>query len=420
MTVRITTLNNGLRVVSDDMAQLKTATVGVWVGGGARDETVDGHGVAHMLEHMAFKGTERRSARAIAEEIEAVGGHLNAYTSREQTAYYARIMAADSALGLDILADILQHSAFEAAELERERTVVIQEIGQVNDTPDDVVFDYLQEVAYPGQLLGRSILGTESSVGGLTQAHLRGFMAARYRAPQMVLVGAGAIDHDRLVALAADGFAGLPSAPAAGLSPARYGGGEFRDARDLDQVHVALAFPGVAYDDPDFYAVQVYATLLGGGMSSRLFQEVREKRGLCYSIFAFAGAFLDGGLVSVYAGTGENEVAELVPLVAEQILATTESVRADEIARAQAQLKVGLVMSLESSSARAEQLGRQMLIYGRPLDIDEVMGRIDAVDAAAVRRAARRMLTAGRPSLAAIGPLARLESYDRVAARFGL
>lgn len=418
MTVRITTLNNGLRVVSDDMAQLKTATVGVWVGGGARDETVDGHGVAHLLEHMAFKGTERRSARAIAEEIEAVGGHLNAYTSREQTAYYARVMAADSALGLDILADILQHSTFEAAELERERTVVIQEIGQVNDTPDDVVFDYLQEVAYPGQLLGRSILGTESSVGGLTQAHLRGFMAARYRAPQMVLVGAGAIDHDRLVALAAEAFAGLPPAPAAGLSPARYGGGEFRDARDLDQVHVALAFPGVAYDDPDFYAVQVYATLLGGGMSSRLFQEVREKRGLCYSIFAFAGAFLDGGLVSVYAGTGENEVAELVPLVAEQILATTESVRADEIARAQAQLKVGLVMSLESSSARAEQLGRQMLIYGRPLDIDEVMGRIDAVDIAAVRRAARRMLTAGRPSLAAIGPLARLESYDRVAARF--
>lgn len=420
MTVRITTLNYGLRVVSDDMAQLKTATVGIWVGGGARDETVEGHGVAHMLEHMAFKGTERRSARTIAEEIEAVGGHLNAYTSREQTAYYARVMAADAGLGLDILADILQHSTFDAAELERERTVVIQEIGQVNDTPDDVVFDHLQAVAYPGQLLGRPILGTESSVGALTRADLRSFMAARYRAPQMVLVGAGAIDHDRLVALAADAFAGLPAAPAAGLLPARYGGGEFRDIRDLDQVHVAFAFPGVAYDDPDFYAVQVYATLLGSGMSSRLFQEVREKRGLCYSIFAFAGAFLDGGLVSVYAGTGENEVTELVPLVGEQILATADSVRPEEIARAQAQLKVGLVMSLESSSARAEQLGRQMLIYGRPLDIDEVMGRIDAVDETAVRRAARRMLTTGKPSLAAIGPLARLESYDRVAARFVL
>jgi predicted Zn-dependent peptidase len=418
MTVRISTLNNGLRVVTDSMPHLATASVGVWVGAGARNEGIEDNGVAHMLEHMAFKGTRRRTARAIAEEIEAVGGHLNAYTSRDQTAYFARTLGEDVPLALDMLGDILQHSTFDPQELERERSVIIQEIGQTNDTPDDVIFDHLQAVAYPDQPLGRSILGTAERVAGMRRDHLAGFMGRHYHGPAMVLAAAGAVEHDAFVALAEAAFGELDPGPVPGAAEASYAGGEHRDDSDLEQAHIAVAFPGVAYDDPDFYALQVYATLLGGGMSSRLFQEVRENRGLAYSIFAFASSYRDHGTFTVYAGTGADLIAELVPVVGAEMLKTTEEIAEDEVARARAQHKVGLLMSLESSSARVEQLGRQMLIYGRPLGVDEMVRRIDAVDAAAVRRVARRVLESGRPSLAALGPIGRLENYDRVTARF--
>lgn len=418
MSVNLTVLDNGLRVVSDVMEHLESASIGVWVDAGARNETIDMHGVAHLLEHMAFKGTERRSARAIAEEIEAVGGHLNAYTGREHTAYFARVLKDDVPLALDILADILQHSLFDETELARERAVVIQEIGQAQDTPDDIVFDHLQETAYPDQPIGRSILGTVDGIAKMTRSSLAGFMGRHYRAPQMVLAGAGALSHDDLVGLAAEAFAELPSADREPLPPARYRGGDFRQARDLEQVHLTLALPGVTYDDPDFYALQVMATVLGGGMSSRLFQEVRESRGLCYSVFAFASSFVDDGMFGIYAGTGEREVGELVPVICDEFLKLAEDAEETEVARARTQLKAGILMSLESSSARTEQLGRQMLIYGRPLAIDELVARIDAVDADAVRRVTRRIAHAGPPTVAALGPIGGLASYDAIAARF--
>ncbi|HYM33644.1 MAG TPA: pitrilysin family protein [Candidatus Cybelea sp.] len=419
MAVQVTRLDNGLRVVTERMAELKTASVGVWVDAGARFETPDVHGVAHLLEHMAFKGTARRNARQIAEEIEAVGGHLNAYTSREQTAYYARVLSEDVPLAVDILSDILQHSIFADDELERERQVVIQEIGQANDTPDDIIFDYLQERAFPDQALGRPILGTLHSVAGMSRDQLAGFMRHHYHAPRLVVAGAGGVEHEHLVDLAGKAFGALGNGEVTMAEPARYAGGEKREARDLEQVHVALAFQGIPYKDPDFHAAQVYATLLGGGMSSRLFQEVRESRGLAYSIFAFTASYNDTGLFTVYAGTGEDQLPEFTPVVAEEIQKTTKSVGDEEVARARAQLKAGLLMSLESSSARAEQLGRQMILYGRPLPTEEIVAQVDAVDAAAVCRVAKRIVGGGRPTVAALGPLDRLESYDRLAARFG-
>ncbi|MDP6706800.1 MAG: pitrilysin family protein [Alphaproteobacteria bacterium] len=419
MSVESTVLENGLRVVTDSMSHLESASVGVWVDAGARYEAAEMHGAAHLLEHMAFKGTRRRDAQAIAEEIEAVGGHLNAYTGREHTAYFARVLKADVPLALDILADILQHSVFDPEELARERAVVVQEIGQAEDTPDDIIFDHLQETAFPGQPIGRSILGTVASVGAMDGEALRRFMGQHYRAPQMVLAAAGAVEHQALVRLAGEAFRELGPDREETLPPACYRGGDFREAKALEQVHIAMALPGLTYDDPDFYAAQVMATVLGGGMSSRLFQEVREKRGLCYSVFAFASSFVDDGMVGIYAGTGEDEIGELVPVICDELLKLTEDADEREVARARAQLKAGLLMSLESSGSRSEQLGRQTLIYGRPLVIDELVAKVEAVDAARVRAVGRRIAGAGKPAVAAMGPIGGLASYDEIAARFG-
>ena len=419
MSVELAVLPNGHRVVTDANPQLESAAVGVWVDAGGRHETREINGVAHLLEHMAFKGTESRSARQIAEQIEAVGGHLNAYTSREHTAYYARVLKADVPLALDILADILQRSTFAEDELARERAVVVQEIGQAEDTPDDIIFDHLQAAAFPDQPLGWSILGPAEGVAAMPRDALKAFMGRHYRAQNMVVAAAGGVRHENIVRLAEAHFSGLAPAEPRGLAPARWLGGERREERDLEQVHFALALPSVPYADPDFYASQIFSTLLGGGMSSRLFQEAREKRGLCYSIFSFASSFVDGGLFGVYAGTGEDEIDELAEVVVAELLRAGEDAAEDEVARARAQLKAGTLMSLESSSSRVEQLGRQMLIYGRPLATEEIVARIEAVDAAAVRRTARRIAGAGKPTIAALGPLGRLASYEAVAARFG-
>ncbi len=418
MTTEISTLANGLRVVSEDMPQLETASIGVWVDVGARYENADINGVSHLLEHMAFKGTKRRSALAIAEEIEAVGGHVNAYTSREQTAYYAKVMKEDVALAVDILADILQHSTFAEEELERERAVVVQEIAQAHDTPDDVVFDQFQEIVYPDQPLGRTILGPAAQVENYSRAVLADYMARHYRAERMVVVGAGRIEHEALVELAGNAFDALSNANSSNGLTAKYEGGDGRASRELEQVHLVLGFDGIAYGDPDFYTLQLLSTLLGGGMSSRLFQEIRERRGLAYAIFTFASSYTDGGVFGIYCGTGPDNLSELTPVIADEILKVCDEVAAQEVARARAQLKSGLLMSLESSSSRCERLGRHMLIFNRPIPIEEMVAEIDAITAEDVVRVAARILRGSRPSLAALGPVGNLENYDRLAERF--
>ncbi len=284
MTVEIDILDNGLRVVTDRMPSVESATIGIWAAVGTRDESAATNGVAHMLEHMAFKGTERRRAEDIAIEIETVGGHLNAYTSREHTAYYAKVLKADVPLALDLLADIIQHATFEEVELERERAVILQEIGQAHDTPDDVVFDHFQEIAYPDQAIGRPVLGRVEVVRDMARDVIVDYLRAHYAPSRLVLAAAGNVEHAMITDLAAAAFDGLSGEPSKVAAPARYGGGEYREARSLEQAHLVLGFDGIGFHDPDYYAMSVFSTLLGGGMSSRLFQEVREKRGLCYAI----------------------------------------------------------------------------------------------------------------------------------------
>ncbi len=415
-SVRVSTLDNGLRVVSDPMATVETVSVGVWVEAGARHEHPEINGVSHLLEHMAFKGTGRRSALEIAAEIEDVGGHLNAYTSRESTAYFAKVLKEDTALAVDIIADILQDSVMDAEELERERSVIIQEINQALDTPDDVVFDHFQETAYPDQPIGRPVLGTAELVGAMERDVVIDYMGRHYGVGNMILVGAGRIEHGTLAALAADAFSGLSAGAAPATEPTRYEGGDFRENRDLEQAHVVLGFEGISYEDPDFHAASMLSTILGGGMSSRLFQEVREKRGLAYSVYSFLSCYQDGGLFGIYAGTSERETGQLIPVVADEILKVRDGVGEDELARARAQIKSSILMSLESTSARCEQLARQMMVFGRPIPVAETVAKIEAVDAAAVARAARRM-TAGKPILATLGPIAGVEGFDSFAAR---
>jgi predicted Zn-dependent peptidase len=418
MSVEITTLPNGLRVVTEAMDRLETTSIGVWVGVGARAERAEQNGVSHMLEHMAFKGTASRSARDIAEAIEDVGGHLNAYTSREQTAYYARVLARDVPLAVDLLGDILQRSAFDPDELERERGVVIQEIGEVQDTPDDLVFDLLQEAAYPGQPVGRPILGTVETVSAFSRDSLAGYMAQHYSGGAMVLAAAGRIDHAELVALASRHFGALPAGAAAPSVAAEYRGGEARVNRRFEQVHLTLGFPSVSFGDPRYFAAQVMSTVLGDGMSSRLFQEVRENRGLAYSVYSFTAALTDGGLFGIYAGTSPGQADELVGVIAEQVHGLAERVEERELARARAQLRASTLMALESSSSRAEQMARQLLMFGRLIPLDEIVARIDAVTADDVRAAAACLLRDGPPTVAAVGPLRKLPDYDRIAARF--
>lgn len=419
MNVEITHLPNGLTVATDPMPQLESASLGVWVNCGARHETERQMGVSHMLEHMAFKGTERRTARGIAEEIEAVGGALNAYTSREQTAFHARVLKADVPLAVDILADILTHPVFDQGEIERERQVVLQEIGQARDTPDDIVFDHLQAAVYPGQPMGWPILGNEETVASFIRDDLETYMKANYRAGGMALIASGAVEHAAMVELAKNHFGDLGRGAAPGSEPARYVGTEIRASEELEQVHVAYAFPGIPSGDDELFAAQVYVTALGGGMSSRLFQEIRENRGLCYSIYAFANSFVDGGMIGVYAGTGESEAGEISALVAEQMVALAFTATAEEIARAKAQLRSGLLMGLERPSARAEQIAAHLLAYGRVVPLAEIRAKLEAVDVGEVRRFGEKLLTTARPALAAIGPVGKLERYDSFARRFG-
>jgi predicted Zn-dependent peptidase len=416
MTVRLTTLDNGFRVVTDAMDAVDTVSLGVWVDVGTRHEPAEVNGVAHLLEHMAFKGTERRSAQAIAEEIEAVGGHLNAYTSREQTAYYAKVLAEDTPLAVDILADILQHSVFDAAELDRERTVILQEIGQANDTPEDIIFDLFQERAFPDQPIGRPVLGRPEIIESIPRERIAGYLHDNYGAGSMVLSAAGKIEHERLVDMAATSFARLPRESVAKTGPASYAGGDLREVRDLEQVHILLGFPGMSFTDPDYYAAAVLSTVLGGGMSSRLFQEIREKRGLVYSIYSFAHAYRDGGIFGVYAGTGEDQVAELMPVMCDQLVRIGEDCTEEELRRARAQLKAGLLMSLESTSSRCEQIAQHLLVFGELFEPRDIVRRIDAIDRQAVMRAARRVV-AQAPTLAAIGPIGQVDDYESIRAR---
>ncbi len=413
MSIRFDTLPNGLRVVTEAMAGFESAAIGIWVMAGGRHERAEQNGIAHFLEHMAFKGTTGRSALEIAEVIEDAGGYINAYTSREMTAYYARVLKEDVALAFDVLADILLNPLFDRREIEVERGVILQEIGQALDTPDDLVFDWLQEAAFPDQPLGRTILGTTRHVRSFSRDDLRAFVRAHYRPERMIVAAAGGVEHAQVLRLAEAAFGawmpegaapGLPGAAPGEPAPARFAGGERRAVKALEQVHFTLGLEGPGYRSDDFYAAQIYAAILGGGMSSRLFQEAREKRGLCYSIFAQASAFEETGLITLYAGTSPADARALAELVVEELRRAGRDICEAELARARAQLKSGLLMGLESAMSRAERLARLVAIWNRVPPLGETIARIDAVGVDGLRALAGELAGGGRTAMALYGP----------------
>jgi predicted Zn-dependent peptidase len=387
------------------MPGLQSASIGIWVTAGGRHERVEQNGIAHFLEHMAFKGTKRRSALQIAEAIEDVGGYINAYTSREVTAYYARVLRNDVALALDVIADIVLNPVFDPKEIEIERGVILQEIGQAYDTPDDVIFDWLQEESYRGQPLGRTILGPTERVSTFSREDLSTFVAEHYGPGQMILSAAGAVDHDMLMRMAEDLFGDMPASTPAEVSAAVFTGGEVRHDKTLEQAHFALAFESPGYRDDAIYTAQIYASALGGGMSSRLFQEIREVRGLCYTIFAQAGAYADTGMTTIYAGTSAGQVNELAGITIDEMKRAAEDMSPEEVARARAQMKAGMLMGLESPSNRAERLARLVQIWDSVPPLEDTVARIDAVTTGDVREFAQAMAETAPAALALYGPI---------------
>lgn len=417
MSVEIARLPNGFRVVTENMPGLASASVGVWVGAGGRHETLQQNGIAHFLEHMAFKGTATRTALEIAEAIEDVGGFINAYTSRETTAYYTRVLEKDVALSVELIADILRNPVFDPREVELERGVILQEIGQVQDTPDEIIFDWLQEVSYPDQPIGRPILGPAEHVRRFDRDDLSAFVEAHYRPDQMILAAAGAVDHKELVRMAESLFGDLKATQSVAPARAHFNGGEVRRVRDFEQAHIAMSFEGPGYCTDDIYTAQIFATAFGGGMSSRLFQEAREKRGLCYSVFAQAAAYADTGTFTIYAGTGGEEVSELALLMIDELKRATSDMTEAEVDRARTQMKAGLLMGLESPASRAERLSRMLAIWNRVPELEETIALIDAVDVPAVSEFAVRTAKSGELALALYGPVDRAPTAGELSSR---
>lgn len=403
MSVELTRLENGLRIVSESRRTVETVAIGIWVDVGARYETQDENGLTHCLEHMLFKGTTSRSAREIAFEIEAAGGHMNAYTSRDNTTYYARVLKQDLPLAVDLLSDLVLNSVCDADELEREKDVILQEIGQTQDTPDDIVFDHLQGVAFKGQSIGRTILGDADNVQSFTREKVLGFLANHYLANTIVVSAVGNLDHKDLVKLIEDKFAVVATGNRAKPEKARYVGGAHIQDKSLEQLHLTLGWPGVSYHDDRYYAHQIYSTILGGGMSSRLFQEVREHRGLAYSVYSFSSSHAETGLFGIYAGTHPEQLTDLVAVLEDEMAALSKGPNDQEFQIARAQLKAGLLMALEATTSRMEQLGRQVLVFDRVIPVQEMIDNVDGVEPDDVRIVADDLASSQHRSLAAVG-----------------
>lgn len=415
MSVELSRLANGLTIVTDRMNTIESVALGLWVKSGSRDEEDDEHGIAHLLEHMAFKGTGKRTAYEIAAQIEDVGGEINAATSVETTSFYARVLRNDVPLAIEIIADILTDSRFDAEELEREKHVIMQEIGAAHDTPDDIVFDRFTETAFRHQTLGRSVLGTKEALAGFSSAQLHAFIERQYSADKMVIVASGAIDHDAFVKLCEKNFGSFrATSESKPRQMAHYVGGDFREDRKLMDAQILIGFEGRAFHMRDFYASQMLAMILGGGMSSRLFQEIREKRGLCYSIYAFHWGFSDTGMFGIHAATGDEDIEELIPLIVSELHKATEQIGNDELLRAKAQYRAGLLMSQESASSRTGQIARQMLLYGRPVTVDELMARLDGITTERLTDLSRRLFCGPKPTIAAVGPVRNLAPHSTI------
>jgi len=417
MSTKITTLKNGLRVMTDNVTAVDSVALGIWADVGTRHENMAHNGVAHMVEHMMFKGTPSRTALQIAEEVEDVGGQVNAYTSREMTAYHIHLLKNDLPMAVDILADIIQNSHMPEEEVERERDVILQEIGMTMDTPDDLVFDQYQETAYPEQALGAPILGRANIISTMQRDTMMDYVKRFYTPGRLVVSAAGNVDHDVFVKRVESAMGNLPADTPQISAAADYRGGEHREDKALEQAHIVMGFRGVHRSDPDYYTAVALSTALGGGMSSRLFQEIREKRGLVYAVYCFHSAFQDDGQFVIYAGTGPERLPELMPVMCDEIAKVTQDLMTpQELVRAKAQMRASLVMSRESMMTRANQNAKHLIHFGAEMDIQEKLQRIDEVTLEDMRRMAQGIF-ASRPTLAALGPLGKLEEYERLSER---
>lgn len=416
MRYELTTLDNGLRIASEHLPGVDTISLAISVDVGARYEREEQHGVSHLLEHMAFKGTQKRSALNIAESFDNIGGHLNAYTSHEHTVYYAKILHQNLPLAAEILCDILQNSTFDTEELTKEKHVIMQELAMHHDTPDDLVFDYFQETAFANQPLGRSILGTAESIQKYSSYDIKAFVAKHYHPESIVISAAGHVDHDALVTLInehlhldADG-----AAPIAEVG--QYTGGHHVTAKELEQLQLVLGIPAMPITDTRYYTLQLLSTILGGGMSSRLFQEVREKRGLVYTIQSFAACYKDCGALAVYAATGEQEVQELLPVIGEQWHNLSQHIKPEELERAKNQQKANLLMARENSASVAEWIGRHLLQYGEYRSAADIISLINKIRIEDVQTLAKELFTNPNLTVTALGPTQHVMAGDKVQA----
>ena len=411
--IQMTQLKSGLRVITDYVSTVESVAFGVWFDVGARDEEAKQNGIAHMVEHMMFKGTPSRSAKAIAEDIENVGGNMNAYTSREVTAYYVHLLKQDVPLAIDVLSDILQHSTFDQDELERERQVIIQEIGMVQDTPDDLVFDHYQEAAFPNQSVGSPILGKADVISAINREALQNYTHNRYTPAQTVISVAGPIDHDDIVQKIEKAFSSQPANQNIKRKVANYKGGDILTERELEQSHVILGLQGVSRTSDDYYAASVFSTILGGGMSSRLFQEIREKRGLVYAIYSFHMGLIDNGLFGIYAGTGPESLSELVPVAIDELKKASTHIQENELNRAKAQIRADMLMGRERMMTRADQQAKFLIYHNDIFDPQSILDKIESLTQQDIQNVAQKLLQT-QPTIAALGPLNDLPDLGQI------
>jgi predicted Zn-dependent peptidase len=400
--MKLTRLPSGLSVASRSMPGLETATIGLFAESGSRHEPARLNGIAHLFEHMVFKGAGSRSAREISEAIEDVGGDLNACTERDGTSYTASVMAEHLALGVELIADLVQRPHLAEAELEREKHVVLQELGEARDTPSDIIFDELWSAAFADQALGRPVLGDEASIAEIAGADLHDWRQTRYRAGSLCLVAAGAVDHEALVALAQAHFAALPPGEIDPGEPGRFTGGARVGRAASEQAHLTLGFPAPAQRDSDYFAARLFSDIVGGGASSRLFQQLREDRGLAYSIYSALHPHSDSGLFYVYAATARRESGAAAQLIEDILNEAAAGVTARELERVRTQARAALLMSLESPWGQAHYVARQLAVYGRLVAPAEVVEALAAVTLDEVQAAGAKML-AGPRARATIG-----------------
>ncbi|OEY86975.1 peptidase M16 [Wolbachia pipientis] len=416
--MHITTLNNGLRIITEQLRDVDSVALNIRIGVGSRAEDMSQNGISHFLEHMAFKGTKTRTTLDIAKTFDDMGGVFNASTGRESTAYYAKVLKKDVPIGIEILIDILMNSIFPEDELEREKGVVIQEIFQTNDSPSDIIFDKYMETAYKGQPFGRSILGTQETVKSFTRENLKDYISNHYFGENMLLAIAGNIDHETVVTLAQKSLSMIQSKELKKSNRAVYTGSEYLEDRKLDQVHLLIGFPTVSCYDEKYYVFQVLDSILGGGMSSRLFQEIREKQGLAYSIYSFNSSYTDTGMLSIFAGTDSSNLNKLIQSITVELKKLcTYDLKEEEVERVKGRIKSQVLMSRESTSARAEILGYYYSMYGRYISKEELIEKINAVTIEDIKKVAEELLLQhSKITIAAIGEINLMPSYDKIVA----